>query len=222
MDNTKVSVFELNLPASWFDRWIVPVNTVVGILTSLFFNILNLSDNSILIEYDPYNESDKLSLELRLDKCVIQYELPLLNIEADVLEIPAAEYMVDIKMKSAFFFNIVDKLKKFGGDSFEIECSEEIIHLYANTVEAGKMSVEIKIDDLTEYAIGETEDGNATTLGAFGMNYIYNIAMFYKVAEFIDVHFTNGEPLKVVYSLGGEQESLIVFYLAPKYDVNDD
>jgi hypothetical protein len=225
MDNSKISVFELNLPAIWFDKWIVPINSVVGILTSLFYNILNLSENSILIEYDPFNETDKLNIELKIDKCVITYELPLINIEVDVLQIPVVEYIVDMKMKSGFFFNIVDKLKKFGGDNFEIECNEDCVRLYANTVETGKMSAEIKIEDLMEYAIGEDK-----SIGSFGMSFIYNIACFYKVSETINIHFTNGEPLKIVYMLSDclednnedRNEPRIIFYLAPKFDVNDD
>jgi proliferating cell nuclear antigen PCNA len=215
MDNNRVSVFELRLPSSWFDTWFVSVNTVVGIYTALFFNILNLSENSILIKYDTEVDTDKLSIQLRLDKCTIDYELPLMDIETDVLDIPDTEYMVDMKMKSAFFFGIVDKLKKFGGDSFELDCSEESVRLFATTIEAGKMSAEIKIEDLVEYAIGE-ERGS----GSFGMNYIHNIAVFYKVAEMVNVHFTNGEPLKVVYVLG--DDASVVFYLAPKFDVNDE
>jgi proliferating cell nuclear antigen PCNA len=221
MDNSKVSIFELNLPSVWFDTWVVPVNCVVGILTSLFFNILNLSENNILIEYDPDHQSDKLSIELHLDKCNLAYELPLMDIESEILEIPTMDYMVDMKMKSAFFFNLVDKLKKFGGDSFDIECTEESVKLFVSTIESGKMSAEIKIEDLIEYAIGEEK-----TIGSFGMSYIYNIAVFYKVSDIVEIHFTDGQPIKILYNLGGiietDDKACIVFYVAPKYDMNDD
>jgi proliferating cell nuclear antigen PCNA len=222
MDNSKVSIFEMNLPASWFDKWVVPLNTVVGILTTLFFTILNLSENSIVIRYDHVVASDKLNIELMLEKCVITYELPLLDIENDVMEIPAMDYMVDMKMKSAFFFSIVDKLKKFGGENFDFECTEDAVKLFANTIEAGKISAVIQIADLTEYAIGEGE-----SVSSFGLNYVYNIATFHKVADYIKIHFTGGEPLKMVYYLEPETAddgniAMVTFYLAPKIDVNDD
>ena len=68
---------------------------------------------------------------------------------------------------------------------------------------------------MVEYAIGE-ERGS----GSFGMNYVHNIAVFYKVADMVDIHFTNGEPLKVVYVLG--DDASVVFYLAPKFDANEE
>jgi proliferating cell nuclear antigen PCNA len=230
IDFSKVSVFELNLPALWFDKWFVPINCVIGISTALFNNILSLSENSIIIQYDPYIETDKLLINLKSEKCDFDYELPLMDIDIDCFEIPESEYLVDIKMKSAFFYNIIDKLKKFGGDLFDIKCDEESIKLYTNTIQSGKMTAEIKIDDLIDYSIGADK-----IVSSFGMSYIHNIASFYKVSEYINIHFTNDEPLKLIYKLSEDVfettttnnvsaniSANIVFYLAPKMTDNDD
>jgi proliferating cell nuclear antigen PCNA len=216
LDTNKASVFELTLPASWFDRWIVPKNAVIGILTTLFFNILNLAEHAILIQYNAETQSDKLMIQLQLEKCILEYELPLMDIECEMMEIPEAETNVDCKMKSVFFFTLVDKLKKFGGDEIVLSCTEEMVVLSSKTMEAGSINAQIQIADLTEYAIG----GADTIRSAYAMNYMYNIAIFYKVAEFVEVHLSIEQPLKVVFMLGDDAN--VLFYLAPKFGEGED
>ena len=224
MDDNKISFIEINLPSIWFDNWIVPIKCVIGISIELLYNILNLSENSISIEYDPYIETDKLSIELIMNKYRITYDLPLIDIEEESLLIPEIEYMVDLKMKSNFFFNILDKLKKFGGDNIIIEFNEENIKLIVNTIEAGEMIVLIEIDDLIEYGYGISEEKNK---GEFVISYIYNISLFYKITHDIEINFLNEQPLKIKYNIldisqnNHKDNPYIIFYLAPKLSDND-
>jgi proliferating cell nuclear antigen PCNA len=139
------------------------------------------------------------------------FEIPLVDIEMDLMEIPQIEYSVEFSLISSNFSNIVSQLKMFG-DTMDIECSEEQIILYSHTSESGKMSVEICVDDLTEFSIIE---GHELKL-SFSLIYLNNICAFNRLTKEIDIKICENYPLCIIYNL--LEGASIRFYLAPKND----
>lgn len=141
------------------------------------------------------------------------FQIPLVDMEVELMEIPGIDYEVEFSLASVNFANIVTQLKMFG-DSMEIQCSEEKIILYSNSTELGKMSVEISVNDLTEFSINE----GCQLKQSFSLLYLNNICMFHKLSKEMNIKITENYPIYILYDLG--EEAQMTFYLAPK--INDD
>jgi proliferating cell nuclear antigen len=142
------------------------------------------------------------------------FEIPLIDIESEAIEIPPIDYAAEFSLSSTNFSNIVSQLRLFG-DTMDIDCSEEKIVLYSHGVESGKMCVEINIDELTEFAINEGE----TLKISFALNYLHNICAFHKLTKEIQLKICDNYPLCAIYSLG--DDATVKFYLAPKITDDD-
>lgn len=219
MDNSRISILEIRIPNTWFDSYIHTANSSIsiGLNASILYKILNARDKSqkVKIIYDE-GANDTLSVYFEGDTKNVfdkSFEVPLMDLESETMAIPNIEYQAEFSLPSSHFQNLVSQLKMFG-ETMDIKCSENKIELVSNSQDSGKMSVEIKIDDLTSFAIDEDEELNLS----FSLNYLYNICLYNKLTKEIDIKLCNNYPLSIIYNLGDGAE--IKFYLAPK--ISDD
>jgi proliferating cell nuclear antigen len=218
LDGSRVSIFELFIPKSWFDSYSIDSNNnlCLGINSTILFRILNTYEKgqNMNINYDLSN-SDKLEVHFTNNDSNLKnvfdkhFELPLIDIDSEIMSIPEFESQADILIPSNKFANIINQLKLFG-DSMEIECSEEKIMLVASSIDTGKMYVEMKIDDLQSYSINEGQDVNIS----FSLQFLNNICYYSKLSKDIEIKITENYPMKITYDL--MDEAKIVYYLAPK------
>ena len=143
------------------------------------------------------------------------FQIPLVDLDADQLSIPEMEYEAEFSLPAADFSQLVNQLKLFG-DNIDISCSEEVIALHTKTSDSGKMSVKIKIDDLTSF---EIEEGKELDI-SFSLNHLCNIMQFNKIASDVNVSLSTGYPLKTKFVISETENAYIVMYLAPR--INDD
>lgn len=236
MDSAHVSILEIELPAKWFDSYKAKESEgsaeanwpsiVIGLNVSVLSKILATREKSqtITIVYNPEQEDDKLFIHFVSENRSIfdkHFELPLVDIDSQVMEIPAIDYQAEMTISAANFANIINQLKLFG-DTMEIHCSEEKIVMYSNSPESGKMFVEVNMDDLTEFAI---EEGGKMEV-SFSLTYLHKIAMYHKLVKDIQLKISANYPMKIVYGLETVEEesqtdfARMTFYLAPK--MNED
>lgn len=221
MDGSRVSIFEITIPAAWFDTYENTLGSTVkiGISAPILHRILNSREKSQQTNI-VYTQSDEDRLfvhftgvnKSEFDK---HFELPLMDIDSEILEIPDMDYDVEFSLLSSNFANIINQLKMFG-DDLEIQCSEEKIMLASKSKEHGKMYVEIKIDDLTTYAINEGETININ----FSLTYLHNICLYNKLSKEMDIKICRNSPLKVIYNL--PEDAKLIFFLAPRMPDEDD
>ena len=201
----------------------------IGVSSSMLYKILNSREKTQLIEISySQEENDKLFVRMRnpggtpVNKTDFEkhFEIPLMDIDTDTMDIPAIEHQAEITISSYHFASIINQLKMFG-DTMDIQCSEEKILLGSNSHENGKMFVEIKIDDLSSFIIDE---GKELSL-AFSLTYLHNICLYNKIAKEVEVKFSSDYPMQMTYyldALGDGQEerpansAKLSFYLAPK------
>lgn len=223
MDNSHVAIVELYLPAQWFDRYELAAGAItVGIHAGFLYRILAAREKEQQIHL-VYSEADNDVLRVHLtsesakntsfDK---HFEIPLLSIESETMEIPDIEYAAEISISSSHFAGIINQLKMFG-DTMEIQCSEDKIMLASNSQDQGKMYVEINIDDVSAFAIDEGSHLNLS----FSLTYLHHICMYNKLAKEVELKFSESYPMQLVYVLSkGEEsnteEARLLFYLAPK------
>lgn len=231
MDTSHVSIMELCLPSSWFCTYDHTFNDAItiGVSSSMLYKILNSREKTQLIEISySQEENDILFVRMRnpggtpANKTDFEkhFEIPLMDIDSDTMDIPAIEHQAEITISSYHFASIINQLKMFG-DTMDIQCSEEKILLGSNSHENGKMFVEIKIDDLSSFIIDE---GKELSL-AFSLTYLHNICLYNKIAKEVEVKFSSDYPMQMTYYLDalseGQEErpansAKLSFYLAPK------
>lgn len=228
MDNSRVSIMEITLPSGWFQAYEYTASTTVGISSSMLYKVLNSREKTQGVEIDYSDtETDKLHIHLRNPEDVPanktdfekHFEIPLIDLDEDTMDIPAIEYQAEIAISSYHYATIINQLKMFG-DTMEIQCSEEKIMFVSHSPENGKMFVEIKIDDLSSFIIDE----GSQLLLSFSLTYLHNICLYNKIAKEVYLQFSKDFPMKLSYFLDSgsvdiETEEIrpkLSFYLAPK------
>ena len=205
MDSSHISIFEVSIPKAWFDEYSytsAETSIVMGINVSLLFRILNMREDTHEIHLNYTEDScDKLFINLlnpaqsksAFDK---HFEIPLMEIETELMAIPEIDYQAEFSLASSNFANLIGQLKQFGAD-LQIKCSEEEIRLISNSSDSGNMSVVVPIDDLTLFAINEGETLNLS----FSLAHFHNICAFHKVSGTINLKISDNYPLKATYVL---------------------
>jgi proliferating cell nuclear antigen PCNA len=214
MDSAKISILELEIPNTWFMSYTCPSNVTLGINATLFSRIFCSREKSqnVCIKYD-YQITDTLyctmSTEHDNDGAFDRYfEFPLISLDEDIMSIPEIEYQAEFIMPSQKFATLMQQLKTFG-ETVDIECNENKIALIAKSIEQGKMTVEIGIDDLSEFTIDE----NCELKLSFALHYLYMISSFNKISRNVSIHLHSDYPIRIDYVTDGVS---IKYYLAPK------
>ena len=222
MDPTRVSIFEVYLPAEWFCKYehIGDQTITLGVNSTMFFRILNTRDKNQTLNISfKSNDDEKLYLHFTSDDKSIfdkHFEMPLIDLECELMEIPNTESEAEFSISSINFANIVTQMKLFG-DTIEINCTEEKIELLSISQESGKMTVTIDIDELTSYSINEGEIMKLS----FSLNILHNICQYNKIAKEMEIHLKDSFPLKLIYHINNNNsDAKLVFYLAPKIEDN--
>jgi proliferating cell nuclear antigen PCNA len=217
MDNSHVSVFELNIPNTWFDSYSLKEgDIVIGLHSAMLFKVLHSRDKHHEISLNtPDKSHDKLLIDFTSEISEVfnrHYEVLLMEIDSEQLHIPDMEYEAEFTLSAITFGNLIDQLKLFG-DTLELNCSEENIGLSSDSCEIGKMTVNIPIEDIVSFAIDEGSILNQS----FNLNYLHNICGYSKITKNIDIFLKTGCPIRITYPLD-EENCYIRFYLAPKID----
>jgi proliferating cell nuclear antigen PCNA len=231
MDHSHISIFELFLPAAWFDAYSQPcTETVIGLHVGLLHKILNTRDDGqeIFIKHLQDNP-DKLFLHFITSNDVKRtlydkhFELPLMELENEMMNIPDADYPAEFTLSATNYATIIGQLKQFGND-LNVTCNENEIRLSAKSGESGHMGVVLPIDDLNMFAINEGE----TIQVSYSLSHMSNICSFNKVADDITVCISRDYPLKATYLLEPmaddedvKTKARLVIYLAPRIDEDE-
>jgi len=219
IDASRISILELTIPAEWFDTYSFTHtgDIVLGLNTAILFKILNAREKQQHIQFVYNDGNEDLAIHFTSeDKTVFDkhFQCPLVDIESEVMAIPEIDYAAEFSLPSSTFSILINQLKTFG-DSLEIKCTEENIHMTAKSAESGTMSVEVKIDDLNSFAINEGEELNLS----FSLLQLHHICMFNKIAKEMTINLCPEYPLLVIYPIT-EADAHLKIYLAPK--ISDD
>ena len=211
MDSANVSIFELLLVDSWFDRYEVETEIVIGINMPIFAKILSVLKQSQNIKISMENE-DNLNIifdggENEFDK---EFKMPLMNLDQDLLKITDLDFDLEFEMESKKFKSTMDELVNFG-DNVIISYKNEEIQLKMES-ESGLMMVHIGINDVYECTISEDEDIEC----GFNMKYLQYMSNSYKVSNKVSIKMSKTTPMKCKYCLDDEEKNYLCYYLAPR------
>jgi proliferating cell nuclear antigen len=217
MDTSQISLFEIKLKNDWFDEFTCEKNCVIGLVCSVFYKVFQCIDNleqKMTIMFD--ETKDKLNVKLEGNNIIKDFEISLLDIDSEILNIPETEYDVDIEIDSGSIANYINQMLIFD-ETFTLRTTQENIILSSKN-ESGSMSITIKEESIISYAIEEELD---LTL-SFSLNYIKKICAFSKITKSTFINMKKNTPMRFHQSLDNkgfnESENYIRFYLAPKID----
>jgi proliferating cell nuclear antigen len=215
MDYSMILIMELNFPKEWFDVYEVSSPITIGLMTKIWTKVLTTRDKVQSIRMNTEDKEDHLSVRFHssvakniFDK---SFEIPLIDLNTELLNIPEVEYCADICLPTSSFYSMVNELKQFG-DVMNVECTEEHINMESESEEFGKMNTFIPIDDLEEYSINENE----TVKSSFSLRMVSNICLFQKVAKTIQLGLSEQFPMKLQYMM--ENDASLKFFLAPRIE----
>ena len=227
MDSSHACLFELILKPEWFDIYEVDTPVRMGINCELIFKIFNCLSESQKIEMNYSDDKDNLCISLLPNEgekgIEKEFELPLINIESELLDVPDTEWSADIEMLSSDFSQLIDQLSIFGND-LTIKCNDEII--LSGSGEHGKMNARIKNDDILLYAVEEETEINVN----YSMVFVKEMASYSKLNKKVKIGVSEEIPMKVQYDLDDfmdndednpeeeEAKNYIRFFLAPKIE----
>ena len=234
MDKSHICLSSITISSQWFSSYQIEDATNISLDSTNFAIMMSyaLKHNKMEINFDDDSDPDKLFINLssNSDTLLVEpianvkskgkkikevqnkfdhfFELGLIDVEQDTLGIPEVEYDVDFTMKSENFVELIGELMVFGSN-LNIICSEEVLEFNASG-DAGKLKVNIPIDDLNEYAIAEGEILDIS----YSLNHIGKMCLSTKLGQNVSLSISSEYPMAIKYDLG--DDSSVAFYIAPK------
>ena len=215
MDSSHSSCFEAKLNAAWFDMYeynLEDETTSFGVSTQIIQKVLGIYEDKQEIEISVDKNQDNLFVSFTGSNVVLDklFEIPLMDIDQDMLEITSEESEIDIIMESKQLCDLVSQLQIFH-DKLSLTFTETQVLFLASGAD-GTMKVNINLDDFIEYAI--QEDYELQQL--YNLRHISMMCLFGKLNENCVMAFHHQRPMESRFKL--EEDSYVVFYLAPKID----
>jgi len=219
MGDSQVCLFELLIQKDWFTEYEVNKSFVMGLHCEFMFKMLNCLEDGQKITMYMKEDADKLSVDFEsigenktIRKC---FKMPLMNIDSDHLNIPEKEYQTDISIMSDEFSDLISQLSIFG-EELRINCKKTVD--LTSKGDMGQMTASIEEENIVEYAIEEEAIVNVCV----SLNLIEKMCGFSKISEVAYLHCSNGSPVKLHYSLDGEDSidsiNYVRFFIAPRIE----
>jgi proliferating cell nuclear antigen len=230
MDSAHVGLFELKLERAWFDVFTNKLGDIVlGINCEALSTIMNCHNDGQSISFT-YKENKPLIIEFQGKGHDKKFELKLMDIETELMQIPDTEYDADITMKSSEFNKLMVENSLFA-ETLMIKLGEDDNIYMSASGDIGKIEVKIKEDDIEEYALSE----DVKMSHSYPLKYCLLYSKFTKINKIVSLHLMDNTPIKIMYDLShwidedcdpcvvnddedSCQNNYLGFYLAPKLD----
>jgi len=215
MDNSHCALFECSLDKAWFasyDYNAADDMPSISVNIAMLYKVLNAreDDQSIEINLSKKNE-DKIYITFNGGKMCKYFELPLINVDNELLNTSELiETDIDLTIEAKTFCDLINQLMIFD-EILTLTFSEDKIEMKSSGNE-GSMQVEMKIDDIKEYAIAEA----TTIVQSYSLKYIHLMCQFNKLAPEMNMGFSKDKPMTMKYDL--LEESYVRIHLAPKME----
>ena len=219
MDMAQVCLFELNLTSEWFDKFENKKNFVLGMHCKTFYKVIQCIDDVEQIMTLTYDDGDRLNIAIEsTDNTKVNkyFEIPLIDLDSEILTIPETDYEVDMEINSSSITNYVTELGIFD-EEFTITCEQDKIYMKSKS-ESGGLRIEMSEDSILLYAI---EEGLVKIEQTYSLRYVKDICAFSKITDSVVINLNKGTPMRFHQSfddvdLFTESKNHLRFYIAPK------
>jgi len=221
MDSSHVSLVSLMLRSDGFDTYRCDRNLSMGINLSSMSKILRCAGNDDAITVKAGDNADTVTFMFESPNAekVSDYEMKLMDLDAEHLGIPETDYSCVIKMPAAEFQRICRDLSQIG-ESVIICCTKEGVKFSASgDLGTGnvKLAQTANVDKEEEAVIIEMQE--AVTL-TFALRYLNFFTKATPLSGQVSLSMSPEVPLVVEYKIG--DMGYVRYYLAPKIEDADD
>merc|ERR1711874_673504 len=218
MDSSHVALVSLLLRESAFSEFKCDRPMSLGMNVDSLGKILKMCGPNDSLKVRWQNDADTVSFQCESgdDDRISDFDLKLMQIESEHMEIPEQQYKVVAKMPSAEFQKICRDLKEFG-ETMHVKASKEGITFSARgDVGAGNVMLKPRESDKPEEKVllSVLEPVTAT----FALRYLVNFAKAAPLCGTVELGLGPDAPLLVKYNLETGDNGYMQFYLAPKID----
>jgi len=213
MDTSHICFIDFFLSAEECDSISCPDPISLGISTGIITKVLSAATTgSDSITLSVSEESDKLGLSVKNDTTGrrAEFELPLMDLNENSIQIPEMEYTANVKAKTSDIAGLAKDVGLFG-DVGELKLNADGFHISV-TSENGSANVTLDNTDDREMTLEEEE-----VTVKYSIKYIQNILRGgASLASTADLSFEDGKPLRAIFRFG--KNSHFTAYLAPRIE----
>ncbi|KAL9657599.1 hypothetical protein ABK040_012679 [Willaertia magna] len=218
MDISHVSLVHLMLKKDAFERYRCDKNLVLGVNMQMMNKILKCAGNDDSITLKSSDNADTLTLnfENKAGDRMSEFEMKLVEIDAEPLGIPEPEYTAEIQMPAAEFKKICSDLTTIG-DTVTISANKDGVK-FSVSGDNGSGSVTVRENtkadkEKNESTVIELKENVSLT---FALKYLNNFCKSASLSDYVTLHISKESPLMVEFKF--MEDSYVRYYLAPKID----
>merc|ERR1719436_1287106 len=218
MDSSHVALVSLLLRESAFSEFKCDRPTSLGMNVDSLGKILKMCGQSDSLKIRHQNEADMVSFQLDGgdDDRISDFELKLMQIESEHMEIPEQQYKVVARMPSSELQKICRDLKEFG-ETMQVKATKEgITFSVQGDLGVGNVMLKPRESEKPEDKVILTVHENVTA--TFALRYLVNFAKAAPLCGQVEIGLGPDAPLLVKYDVERPENGHLQFYLAPKID----
>lgn len=209
MDSSHVSLISLRLSSDFFDIYKCEKDIVLGINLTILNKCLKFINNeyNLILKYE---NQDCINIIATNNNKIKEYNIKLLNIENERLEIPDTEYGTTISLLSLDFQNICNELSQIG-ETIDINITKNNI-IFSTENENLNEKINLNFDEESIQKINYEEDLKST----FSSKYLNTFVKAASLSNNVIINLIYESPLLIEYKI--DESSYIKYYLAPKIE----
>merc|ERR1712019_15014 len=217
MDSSHVALVSLLLRESAFSEFKCERPTSLGMNVDSLSKILKMCGGNDSLKLRWQSGADTVGFQCDGgDDRIADFDLKLMQIESEHMEIPEQQYKVVAKLPSAEFQKICRDLKEFG-ETMQMSASKEGIKFsVAGDVGSGNVMLKPREAEKPEDKVMLTVHEPVTA--TFALRYLVNFAKAAPLCGVVELGLGPDAPLLVRYDLEKADNGFLQFYLAPKID----
>lgn len=209
MDGAHVCLIDITIPNVWFDLYETEETKTISLVSSIFVKIFSMYTKDSVFELELLDECEKLNIHFYNVTQNKHFEIPLMDIEQDVLSPNLIETMLDFNIKSSSFDKYVAELSQFGDDII-IRCINEKLY-FESKGDEGKLQIELEGETLEEFNVVE----NYNFTAKFPAKYLTIISKFSVNYPYIHLFLDEENPVRITFD---KTDIKINYFLAPKIE----
>merc|ERR1711896_103316 len=172
--------------------------------------------DSLKLKYENDAASLNFQCETSEEDRIADFDLKLMQIESEHMEIPEQQYKVVAKLPSSEFLRICRDLKEFG-ETISVNASKEGIRFSVQgDIGTGNVMMKPRESDKPEEKVALTV--HEPVVATFALRYLNNFAKAAPLCGSVELGLGPDAPLLVKYDLDKADNGHMQFYLAPKID----
>jgi proliferating cell nuclear antigen len=218
MDSSHVALVALMLRESAFSEFKCDRPASLGMNVEALTKVLKMCGPNDSLKLKWQNESDQISFQCESaeDDRIADFEMKLMEIESEHMEIPEQTYKVIVRMPSSEFQKICRDLKEFG-ETMQVQASKEGIRFSVNgDIGSGNVMLKPREAEKPEDKVSLTV--HETVTATFALRYLANFSKAAPLCGSVELCIGADAPLSVKYELEKSENGFLQFYLAPKVD----